>query len=471
MPATTLLVHVHNRKRIQFNLSGIYPMLPLGIAVLGAELERAGLPVDLLDLSLPAYRGLDVAAKVGAGGYDLVGLSATVFSLPETIRLAADIRRAAPRASIAVGGPATIFEPEVLARYLPDADVFVFGEGERSVVALARGGTDPANLAAIPGIAYRENGSLRRNPDAGPLEMDELARPARHLLPRGVYTMHPPFARFPPITLVETARGCPFRCAFCSLPKTWRARSVPRVLEELREVAERDGVREVHFIDPTFTADPDRALDLARAIEPLNLRFTFKTRVDRVDPGLLAAMRRAGCYLISYGIESLSGADLEYLDKGGTAGLGVARLRDTKAAGIDALAYMLVGNPEDDARAVVRSTRRLIGAGCDFALFSGLFPDPATPITQRAIERGWVTTEQVHELYFRQVRLPGDRGLSGHPAARVKRWVVLSFLLFYFSPRTLWRIARRPRNYREFGRIASAALHLVADLLWRSRTV
>lgn len=467
----TLLVHVHNRKRIQFNLSGIYPMLPLGLAVLGAQLEAAGLPVELLDLSLRENSKLSVADEVRRKGYDVVGLSATVFSLPETVLLSKEIKRAAPDVFLIVGGPATIFSAETMFGYLPDVDVFVFGEGEDALVKLIRAKSDKDSLADIPGIAFRQNEEVILTPPAEPIKMDDLPLPARHLLPCDRYGMHPPFGRFPPITLIETARGCPYQCAFCSLPMTWRARSPEHVMTEIRQEQARYKIQEVHFVDPTFTADMERAQDLAREMAPLGLHFSFKTRLDLVNPDLLADMKAAGCYLISYGVESIQPNDLRYLNKSIKDGLPLARIRETKRAGIDVIAYMLVGSPDDSLRSSWRSTHQLVKAGCDFALFSDLFPDPDTPLTLQAIQKGWVTLDQINEFYFRQVPLPGARSLSGHPARQVKRWVLLSFVAFYFSPRTLYRMFFKSRSYRDLFKFISVAFHLVADMLFPNRTV
>lgn len=466
----TLLIHVHNRRRIQFNLSGIYPMLPLGIAMLGAQMERANLPVELLDLALRENFKLDVARKVADEGFGLVGLSATLFSLPESIELTVRIKALSPMTRVVLGGPAANFPPGEIFHYLPGLDGIFCGEGEGVIAELARrAGT--ADWTDIPGLVFRREGMIRINPPAPPLAMDELPYPARRLLPRGIYRMHPPFCRFPPLTLVETARGCPYNCVFCSLPRQWRARSIAHVLGEIRQVIAEEKIREVHFVDPTFTADPERTAALVEALAPLGLHYTCKSRVDLVTPALLAAMKRAGFYLVSYGVESLRREDMEFLNKDMDAALSLQVLRETKRAGLDVIAYMLLGNPGQRRCDVTDTVRRLVRVGCDFALFAELYPDPGSSLTHEAIRKGWLTMREVAEFYFRRLPPPARSIQTGLPGRNGRRWVLLAFLLFYFSPRGLLRMAGRGRTYRDSWRLLHAGLILLKDMLLPKTTV
>jgi len=470
LAAKTLLVHVHNRKRIQFNLSGIYPMLPLGIAMLGAQLEQAGYHSDLLDLSLLENSQLEVGVLVARKGYDLVGLSATVFSLPETIALVNEIKNRSPETFVAVGGPATAFSPQTLFHYMPRADAFVFGEGESAIVKIRRFLDSANGDMEIPGVAHKVNGEIFNPALSAPMNMDDLPLPARHLLPHQ-YKMHPPFNQYPPITLIESARGCPYQCAFCSLPRQYRFRSVEHVLREVHHVIETEGVQEIHFVDPTFTADRERTEKLCIALAPLGLKLTCKTRLDLVNPALLKLMKEAGFYMISYGVETFEDRGMQYLNKHVNANSVSLRLNQTKQAGIDILAYMLLGNPGEDFSTVRRSVSQLLNVGVDFALFSDLYPDPGTPITDDAIEKGFLTKQEMEEFYFRHKPLVGNKNLCGHEKKKVKRWVLFAFIGFYFSPRTLWRILSKATNYRQFFRMAKAGFNLLADMVFPERTV
>lgn len=460
-----ILIHVSHLTRIKFNLSGIYPVMPLGVAVLGAALEQAGVPVTLIDLNLPEYRDFDPAVDLPPQAR-FIGLSATIFSAPEAVALAEQLHAVRPQIPVVLGGPINVFDADTLDRRFPHVSAFVFGEGEHVVEQLAAGDFSPAALRAIPGIGYRENGYLVVNKPAPTIDPDSLPYPARHLLPRRRYTMHPPFGLYPPVAIVESARGCPYLCSFCSLPKTHRQRSIDHLLGEIRDLVRADKIREIHFVDPTFTIDRRRTLALCAALtaEPYPLHWSCKTRADLVDPELLRAMRRAGCYMISYGLESFSDQALAALDKGYAAETAIRALRDTTRAGIRTLIYMLVANPGDTTELIRRSVRILRNEGADYALFSGLLPDPKAPQTLDACRDGRLTQHEVEEVYFDRRPLADSDNLAGFSRRQIRRWVAMSYVLFYFHPRYLLRRLLSIRSRHEIRLLISGFWNLVKDL-------
>jgi len=463
--APVILIHVSHLTRIKFNLSGIYPVMPLGIAALGAVLERAGVPVRLIDLNLPENGLFDPAVDLPPQAR-FVGLSATIFSAPEAVELAAKIRAARPEIPLALGGPINVFAHDTLDRRLAPIDAFVFGEGEGLIERLAQCDFSASSLRDMPGVGYREHGQFYVNRPAPPVDPDSLPYAARHLLPRRRYTMHPPFGLYPPVAIVETARGCPYACAFCSLSKAHRQRSIDHLLGEIRALVRVENIHEIHFVDPTFTVDRERTLSLCAALaaEPYRLAWSCKTRADLVDPEILQAMRRAGCYMISYGFESFNDRVLDALSKGYAAQTASDALRATTRAGIRTLAYMLVANPGDTTASIFRSVRILRNEGADYALFSGLLPDPQAPQILAACEAGRLTQKEIEEVYFDRRPLADRDNLAGFTRKRVRRWVGMSFVLFYFHPLYLVRRLTSIRSLHEIRLLFSGFWNLLKDL-------
>lgn len=463
--APVILIHVSHLTRIKFNLSGIYPVMPLGIAALGAVLEQAGVPVQLIDLNLPENRGFNPVVDLPPH-VRFLGLSATIFSAPEAAELAARVRAARPDIPLALGGPINVFDHDTLDRRLSRVDAFVFGEGEGVIERLARCDFSPSALRELPGVGYREHGRFVVNRPAPPVDPDSLPYAARHLLPRRRYTMHPPFGLYPPVAIVETARGCPYACTFCSLPKVHRQRSIDHLLGEIRELVRIDDIHEIHFVDPTFTVDRARTLALCAALaaEPYRLAWSCKTRADLVDDELLSAMRRAGCYMISYGLESFNDEALDALSKGYAAQTAIDSLRATTGAGIRTLAYMLVANPGDTTASICRSVRILRNEGADYALFSGLLPDPQAPQILAACDTGRLTHLEIEEVYFDRRPLADRDNLAGFTRKQVRRWVGMSFVLFYFHPLYLLRRLTSIRSLHEIRLLLSGFWNLLKDL-------
>ena len=465
-----MLINVPFR-RIVYNFSGTNPMAPLGVAYIAAVLERAGHQVEILDLpASPALSREDVARQVAEGEFSLVGLSTTLFSLKEANDLARAIKAQAPGVLIMAGGPGTAsFSPEVLLSRLPALDLLVHGEGELATLELAATLEEQGALLEPPaGISKRQgpDGAVVSGPERPTMVLDDLPLPARHLLPMDRYSMHPPFGLYPPVAAVETARGCPCGCAFCSLPGGHRQRSPGQVVEELRLLRRDYGVREVHFVDPTFPLDRDRTLRLCQAMvdADLGLAWSCKSRTDCVDSELLATMRRAGCYIISYGLESGADDMLQALGKGVDASRHELALAQTRESGIRSLAYIMLGAPGETEATVARTLAMVKRARPDFALFAELLPDPGSRTTAHMIQQGLLTAADVEAFYL------GDpspallaRTVTGLPREQVAAWLARAYREFYSRPTYLFERLAGLRNPRELAVMTRGVLSMIKE--------
>lgn len=430
--------------RIAFNLSGIFPLPPLGPAYLAAVLLEDGFDVEILDLVVEKDPDKLLKNRFEVDPPALVGISATIFSLSSAFKTARRVRELAPGVRIVLGGPATVFPPADLFARCRDLDHIVVGEGEITFLHIARANREGNAPKPHPGLASKDGSEIEFSPPGEPADLDSLPPPARNLLPNHIYRMHPPFGIKPPATLVETARGCPCRCSFCTIPGQLRTRSPERVLEEAADLTGRYGIREIHFVDPTFTWDRDRVREICAGLlsmpQAARPAWSCKTRPDCVDAALLERMAAAGCYMISYGVESGSQPILDKLDKETKVEEMETALIAARRAGIGSLVYLLVGSPGEtdetmeDTFDLVRRTKP------DYVLYGELLPDPASRLTLEAISRGDFTGEDVVRYYIDRETGPfADLTLAGLPRASVNRWLRKGVRKFYFSPAFLLR--------------------------------
>ncbi|MCK6530113.1 B12-binding domain-containing radical SAM protein, partial [Myxococcota bacterium] len=471
LPTMRVLMTMAPCRRLQFNLSDLYPVPRLGIAGCAARLRERGHAVRLVDLIAERWWVPDLLSHLESEPVDLFGVSATILSLKEAFELCDAVRSRFPSVRTAVGGPGLGgFPPEVLFRYGRGVDFFVHGEGEDTFAELADvlgGGGSPAQVA---GISWRDGEAAVRNADRPMMNGESIPDPAFDLLPMDRYRLHPPMGVWPYATLVETARGCTYSCDFCCLSMKWRARPVEAVLAQLRWLRERYGIREVHFIDPTFTLNTRRAVALSEGIArlPFRLAWSCKTRVDLADRDTLAAMRRSGCYLVAFGVESGSDEQLDRLDKGLAREHSIQAFRDCRDLGIRTTAYLLVGSPgESDATvdANIRFTRELQP---DYVLYDILEPIPGTPITQEGVRQGWFTEEDVYAYYLD----PGnsrldERTVTGVPVATARRWIERASRDFYLRPRYFWERVRDLRTLQDARNLGSGGAAFLSDLTRR----
>lgn len=347
------------------------PVPPLGLLGLAAVLRRGGLEVRVLDGALARYDRPGFLARVVRSGAHVLGVSVLSPLLSEARSFLEDVRGTVPR--ILVGGPHPSAVPDRVLDQLPQADGAFVGEAEENVVDAVRWLWEPVGDPP-PGLKVR-GGTFR--PASLVEDLDRLPFPAWDLVPRGAYAY--PLATRPGFATLVTSRGCPHGCVFCDRSvagRRVRSRSPDSVLEELRWLQVERGVGFVAFYDDSLLHDRARAWALCEGVlgRGLDLHWKCEARVDQVDPALLALMRRAGCRMVSFGVESASDESLRRLGKGFTTAQVRRAFLQAREAGLGTLAYALLGVPGETVEDGRRTVRFCMELGADYAQFSTLTP-------------------------------------------------------------------------------------------------
>ena len=407
------------------------PVPPLGLAYLAGELREAGRPVEILDAYALGWSWERFEAELARRSPDVVGLG-TMTPVADVAYRAARIARRYAR-TVVMGGPhATAVREQVFADCAA-IDHLVLGEGEETIVPylewLERGGPIPDGVMA-PGQPFREREPSR--------DIEAIARPARDLLPNHGYRYL--MATRPGFATLITSRGCPFRCSFCDKSVSgsrWRARQAVDVVDELEDLAAQ-GIGFVNVYDDNFTLHRLRVVEICEEIlrRGIDVEWKCEGRVDGVDAELLRLMRRAGCRVVAYGVESGNAETLALLRKD----VSIAKVREafaaTRAAGIRPLAYIILGAP-GESREQVRNTIDFVREiGADYVQFSSLVALPGTPLF-----------EQYGGRPGADVRNPVDGDAHRHtvtdlPADELAALMRYAWRSFYLRPRPLARLAR-----------------------------
>jgi radical SAM superfamily enzyme YgiQ (UPF0313 family) len=203
---------------------------------------------------------------------------------------------------------------EILERF-PFIDFIFQGEAEYTFPDFLRRRADPAAWWQIPGLAFRNNGSIVLNPPPPHFkDLDALPHPAYDLVD---------FAAYRSYVGVLTSRGCPFSCSYCeagALKRYWAAHSVARIFDEIRLLQSLRPVSRLGLVDDTFTVRKDRAAEFCREYLKGGWNFLWGAlaRVDGIDFPLMKLMFEAGCRNIYFGVESGSDKTLRTIRKGVT---------------------------------------------------------------------------------------------------------------------------------------------------------
>jgi radical SAM superfamily enzyme YgiQ (UPF0313 family) len=311
---------------------------------------------------------------------------------------------------------------------------------------------DPAQpLAAIKGLVWRDGGEIRINPDRPFIrDLDDLPLPLHGLLPWRQYRA--PNIRGP-YSFIVPSRGCPGGCTFCikhvSYGNSVRLRSPENILAELQLLWDL-GLRNVHMYADLFTANREQVMGICEGMirEGLKFKWTCNSRVDYVDPEMLRAMSRAGCWLISWGIESACDDILKHVHKGITADKVERALRWSKAAGIMNWGFFILGLPgetEATIQATIALAKRL---PLDLALFHLAAPYPGTPFFFEVVENGWFRPGTRWE----EVDMDESTVLDypGLPAERIEYWARRAFREWALRPGPLWTYLKSMRDWYTF---------------------
>jgi radical SAM superfamily enzyme YgiQ (UPF0313 family) len=311
----------------RFGLGPFFRVEPLGLEYVGAALRQRGHEPVLHDLRFGGHAGR-LARRSGAA---LVGISCMhaleYDRVRETARL---IRRSSPDAFILVGGHAAAAFPGPLE--FPEIDAICTDDGEEVVPALASALESRRPLSEVPALRLRTSeGWVSTPPLKDRTGLDRVSQPARDLAEPFRNNYH--CLLFKPVWLVETARGCPFRCSFCSVwqlyDRSFRERSIAEVVKDFETVGDA-----IFIADDLFWNHRERSLELARA---LRARGVFKrwilvqTRTDLVcrNADLLEAWRPiAKDFDIFFGLEAASDSELARVvkDTGVAASIEAARI-------------------------------------------------------------------------------------------------------------------------------------------------
>jgi len=338
-------------------LRAIAEHAPLGVLSLAAVLEERGLHPEVVDLNRLYYdfqrasdKDEDDFSRFAAScfrdrQFDFVGFSSVCSSYPVTLRIACELKRRQPYSVVAFGGPqASAVDVATLEAYAP-IDLVVRGEAEQTLPQLLEGLDQGGLLDDIPGITFRRDGKIVRNPDAaGITDLDTLPFPAFHLLP-GMET-----CRFMPL---ELGRGCPFSCTFCStndfFRRRFRLKSPARMLEEMRRVRDTYGIDTFELVHDMFTVDRKRVAAFCEALLDSSDKFYWgcSARTDCIDEELIELMASAGCRGIFFGIETGSARMQKVIDKGLDLADSAARVRACDKSKIKTAVSLIVGFPEE----------------------------------------------------------------------------------------------------------------------------
>lgn len=364
----------------------------LGLLHLAAEVRKHGYTPSIIESDIFDMTVEDVVAQVVAERPAYVGITLFTVGVWCGAEIARKIKFALPETVILVGGPhISSMAPETMERFR-EFDYAVIGEGEEILVNLLNTLEQDGNPKEVNGLVFMEKGDILDKVHKTPSHsldknMDRLPMPAWDLLPDFPKAYRPAIYDYPggPVASIAASRGCPFHCKFCdtsTFGAAVRAYSAQRVFEILQHLQSEYGIRHVMFVDDLFTASRKRTTELCNLIIDSGMKITWScaSRVDVVKPDLLGLMKQAGCWEISFGLESGSDELLKKMDKSAAVEASREALQWTAAAGIRSKGLFMLGYPGETEETIEKTKAFVKSVPLTIMNLTKFTPYPGSPI-------------------------------------------------------------------------------------------
>jgi len=303
--------------------------VPLGCLYLTHALEDAGYTVDFRDYQLTEASepfSTDAILQFLEGAAPVVGFSCMANLLPFAILAMEEYKKKYPDSTLILGGVGSKAVEEKILERFPWIDIIAVGEGERTGPELLGAIKSGGDLTRVPGLVVRNgSGEIIRTPMRERIaDLDTIPFPAFQHIDLKKYRGYG----------LMSSRGCPYPCTFCSVAPVWdhasTFRSVGNIVDEMRMLHEKAGVKMFLFQDEYFVSKKERVMQFCDALSRSGLKVMWKSfgRVDLTDREMMEAMAAVGCVELRFGIESGCDRILQRVRKGFSAEQAIARVSE-----------------------------------------------------------------------------------------------------------------------------------------------
>lgn len=433
---------------------------PLGLAYLAAVLEKANYNVKILDAFALQLSWNDFERAIKHERPDVVGISGMSPVIDTSFRTAKICRKYTKY--IVMGGPHVSIFKNAIFTQCPEIDFAIYGEGEIAFLEFVRRLDENTDFKKVKGLINRDG----VNPPQELIEdLDSIPFPARHLLPNRAYKYI--LSVKENVTTMFTSRGCPYKCIFCDksvFGSKWRCRSPENILDEIEKIVKDINVDSIIFYDDLFTLKKERVLKFCEEILKRNIKIDWKCegRADLVDEEILSMMKRAGCSMIAYGVESGNEKGLLYLNKKTNLEDVRRAFKLTHKSGIRSMAYFVLGIPNETYEDELNTIEFAKKINPTYAQFSILSPYYGTWLYEEAKKKGWYREIDAQNPVDKDLKRPVVIS-ENWDEEKIKKIIKVAHQKFYLRPSYILNKIQEIKSLKQFLNMVKAGTNL---LLW-----
>ncbi|MDO8282434.1 MAG: radical SAM protein [Thermodesulfovibrionia bacterium] len=429
-----------------------YIMAPVTMVTIATLLRERGHTVNVMDCPATSDTVHTMLTNVRSFDPHIVFINTSTPTIEDDIYAAACIKEESPNsiATVLFGIHPSCQYKEILQAE-NGVDYCIIGEPEfaaRDLVEALAGGD---KLHSTPGIAFLDDKEqlVVTAPREPIKDLDDLPVPDWSFINTENYRLPLNNDKF---LLVNTNRGCPYRCIFCNAyvyyGRTPRRHSAGRIMQELHNNVTRFGITNFMFWAEEFILDKNFVRELCQAIirSGLQIKWVCNSRVDAVDAETLKAIKDAGCWNIAFGIESGDQNILNQINKQTSLEQISHAVTLAKKAGLQVTGHVIIGFPADTYATIATTSKFINSLNLDFVQYYCAMPYPGTQLYNDAVQNSWLSAADWSQWEHNSSVLDYPQ-LTAREIMKLRRRLMLRW---YFTPKriinTLKNHIKRPSD-------------------------
>ena len=429
--------------------------VPLGIMYLSAVLKnrlKEAVAIEFLDLRLEKKWARALEERQNTFQPDLVAISLLTSDRPFLDDWSGFVGRVYPQARIVIGGPLASYEYEEILRTHREIDFVVLGEGEVAFFYLVRELIKKGAIDALNGVAFLAGETLvwqGREPLIK--DLDSLPFPDYSLIDLDRYTNHVHAMNGvlkEKHTHIISSRGCPYGCLYCHdiFGKKFRARSPENFVAEIRWLYDQYGVREFHIVDDIFNLDKQRMNEILHRIidsdMQIHIAFPNGIRADLLDETDIRLLKQAGCYMMTFAIETFSDRLQKVIKKNLNLDKALENIKFASETGMITRGFFMLGFPGETIEEIKNTVSLAVRSPLDLAFIFTVVPFKNTGL-ERLVASEYPHLDFHGSHYWGQI--PFYQLATGYPLKRIQTMAYFKFYLPYRIIRTFMKLPNKHR--------------------------
>ncbi len=429
---------------------------PLGILSIAAYAEAKGYRVRVIDVHAGRMTDVQVMDQLREYRPRFAGISVLTNMAIPAHRIAQLVKEVVPDCVVVAGGVHAEAMPEQMLRNAA-IDCVVRGDGEEAMIEILAG----RPWDQVRGLSYRKDGAVANNlPRPVEMDLDRFPFPAYHMVDfKRYFPAVGSYRNLPAINMLMT-RGCPGKCTFCnSAFTTLRSRSAESVVEQIKLLRYRYGIRQIQFYDDTFTVAKKTVLAFCKKMvdDKVDVSWVAYIRGDCFSEDMASAMKAAGCHQVLIGIETGDVGIMQTIRKP----IDKDRYRKTieiaHKHGLEVRGSFIIGNLGETWETMENSLQFARELDIDLFQLNINTPYPGTQLYKYAFENGLLVHTNWEDYGQGSVILHSPT----LPASEIYRFEKHAFRSFYMRPKMFWRQLQRVASWRQIKDLVNAFAMLI----------